>query len=172
MQSLITATPQEIAQLFQQEEPRHRFDTAWRSKNTLTSDTFWYNDSFIPFWFQFINVYQVFRYVSDLLPDQFQLAPIWGTKPVNLSQVTSIINPKAACCVKYSHNSGVTLGHVALADGCRYRDVALKIDFEWCWCIECLCAYNCSRRCKCPFARQTQRNRRVRCWSPCFWFRQ
>ena len=91
----------------------------WQQKHIwLTSDTEW----FIPFWFQFINVYQLFRCVSDLLSDQFQLSPIWGAaKTFHLSQVTSIsLNHQSKV---FMWRSQVTLGHMALADG--YRDVVL-----------------------------------------------
>ena len=91
----------------------------WQQKHIwLTSDTEW----FIPFWFQFINVYQLFRCVSDLLSDQFQLPPIWGAaKTFHLSQVTSIsLNHQSKV---FMWRSQVTLGHMALADG--YRDVVL-----------------------------------------------
>ena len=91
----------------------------WQQKHIwLTSDTEW----FIPFWFQFINVYQLFRCVSDLLSDQFQFSPIRGAaKTFHLSQVTSIsLNHQSKV---FMWRSQVTLGHMALADG--YRDVVL-----------------------------------------------
>ena len=79
----------------------------WQQKHIwLTSDTEW----FIPFWFQFINVYQLFRCVSDLLSDQFQLSPIWGAaKTFHLSQVTSIsLNHQSKV---FMWRSQATLGH-------------------------------------------------------------